>query len=47
MKVELELNDEVVFGIEKLLDERIKDILEREINENGDEFIEKLGYNNF
>lgn len=48
IKIELELNEKIVKKIEKLLDgEKLKDILEREMNENGETFIEMMGYDNF
>lgn len=48
IKIELELNEKIVKKIEKLNDgEKLKDILEKEINENGDVFIEMMGYDDY
>jgi len=46
VKVTLELNSKIVNKIEKLTQEKFTDLLEREINENGEVFIEMLGYDN-
>jgi hypothetical protein len=47
IKVTLELNQEMVEKIEELADCSIKDLLELEINESGDAFIEMMGYDNY
>ncbi len=45
--ITLELSERMVKKIEKLAEEDIKTLLEKEINENGEEFIEALGYDDF
>lgn len=46
MKIELDLNQEIVEKIEELVGISIKELLEKEINEDGDVFIEMMGYDN-
>ena len=47
MKIELDLNETEVLQIEKYTGMKLKALLEREINEYTEAFIERLGYNNF
>ena len=47
MKIELDLYKTAVLKIEKETDMDLKYLLEKEINENVEAFIERLGYNNF
>ena len=47
VQITLELNEEIVKKIEKLAEENLKDLLEKEINDAGDVFIELMGYDNF
>lgn len=47
VRVMLELNLDAVRHIEKLAEEDIKPLLEREINENTEAFIEMMGYDNW
>ena len=47
MKIELDLYKTAVLKIEKETDMDLKHLLEKEINENVEAFIERLGYNNF
>jgi len=47
IKIELELDAKAVRKIEKLALEGINKLLEREINENADTFIEMMGYDNY
>lgn len=47
VQITLELNEKIVKKIEKLTEEKLKDLLEKEINESGEAFIEMLGYDNF
>jgi len=45
--VQLVLNAKMVKKIEKLAESDIKSLLEKEINENGEVFIEAMGYDNW
>jgi len=47
VKVELILSAKIVRKIEELSETNIKSLLEKEINENGEAFIEMMGYDNF
>ena len=47
VQITLELKEKIVKKIEKLTEEKLKDLLEKEINESGEAFIEMLGYDNF
>jgi hypothetical protein len=44
VKVELELNEDIVKRIEELTGGDFKELIEGEINESGDVFIEMMGY---
>ena len=46
VQITLELNEKIVKKIEKLTEEKLKDLLEKEINESGEVFIEMMGYDN-
>ena len=46
VQITLELNEKIVKKIEKLTGDKLKDLLEKEINESGEEFIEMMGYDN-
>lgn len=47
VQITLELNEKSVKMIERLAEEKLKDLLEKEINETPEVFIEKMGYDNF
>lgn len=47
IKIELELNEKAVKMIERLAEEKLKNLLEKEINESPEAFIELMGYDNF
>ena len=47
IKIELELDAAAVKKIEKLNEVSLKQLLESEINENVDVFIEMMGYDNY
>ena len=44
--ITLELNEKTVKKIEKLTGDKFKDLIEKEINESGEWFIETMGYDN-
>ena len=46
MKITLDLDDDIVKRIEELTGTDIKELLESELNDNGDVFIEIMGYDN-
>lgn len=46
MKITLDLDDDIVKKIEELTGTDIKELLESELNDNGDVFIEIMGYDN-
>ena len=46
VQITLELNEKIVKKIEKLTQEKFKDLSEKEINESGEVFIEMMGYDN-
>ena len=46
VQITLELNEKIVKKIERLTEEKLKDLLEKEINESGEVFIEMMGYDN-
>jgi hypothetical protein len=45
--ITLELDAKMVKRIERLAEESLKGLLEREINQSGEAFIEMLGYDNY
>jgi hypothetical protein len=45
--ITLELDADAIEAIESAADENIKSLLEKEINENTDSFIEQMGYDNW
>lgn len=47
VQITLELNERSIKMIEKMSEEKIKELLEKEINENPESFIETMGYDNF
>jgi hypothetical protein len=47
IKIELELDAIAVGKIEAAAEEEFKTLLEKEINENPDSFIEMMGYDNW
>jgi hypothetical protein len=47
IKIELELDAIAVGKIEAAAEEGFKTLLEKEINENADSFIEMMGYDNW
>ena len=47
VQITLELNEKIVKKIEKLTGENFKELLEKEINESPEAFIEMMGYDNF
>ena len=47
IKIELELDAKVVRKIERLTEDDMKSLLEDEINNNPDAFIEMMGYDNY
>jgi hypothetical protein len=46
IQITLELNEAIIKKIEKLTQEKFKDLIEKEINESGKVFIERMGYDN-
>ena len=46
VQITLELNEKIVKKIEKLTGDKFKDLIEKEINESGEVFIEMMGYDN-
>ena len=46
IQITLELNEKIVKKIEKLTGDKFKDLIEKEINESGEVFIEMMGYDN-
>jgi len=47
VQITLELNEKAVKMIERLAEEKLKDLLEKEINESPEAFVEMMGYDNF
>ena len=47
IQIVLELNEKVVKKIENLTYTDFKELLEEEINNNAEAFIEQLGYDNY
>ena len=46
VQITLELSEKIVKKIEKLTGDKFKDLIEQEINESGEVFIERMGYDN-
>ena len=46
IQITLELSEKIVKKIEKLTGDKFKDLIEKEINESGEVFIEMMGYDN-